>query len=445
MRIIRPLHRSPAAALAMAAAAWSTAHAAGFVDVAGARIVSQVSLTPRTVALTIASPSFSANTVVEVTLPTGYAGDPARRWPVTYYLAGTSHDQTTFRADYDGEALTASYPSIVVSPNGASGYWSDWFDFGAGGPPLYETFVSAQLIPLIDANFRTIADRAHRAVMGESMGGDGAAMMAARHPDLFVAAASLSGAVDTNWPLGAAILAVSPALMLAPPDAIYGPRITEEARWRGHDPVDLAGNLRGVALQLRTGSGALGLVNGETPADLPGCALESAVIQPESASLHATLATLAIAHTWQQYGWGCHTAALFEQEIADTLPGLAGAFGAAPPASFDYRSVESSFTVFGWSITADPARALEFLALQDVGRHGLALSGSGTTTVTTPPMFAPSRWVRVLVDGVTTGVMASPAGRITFTVGLGPADAQQQYRIGTTTTVTTAHVAFDQD
>src|SRR5437764_1642220 len=103
----------------------------------------------------------------------------------------------TFNGFVAGLRLTQSCPSIVISPNGDSGYWSDWYNGGAFGPPMYETYVIDQLMPLIDARFRTIPRRSQRAVLGVSMGGSGSMMFAARHPDLFTAAASLSGAVDS--------------------------------------------------------------------------------------------------------------------------------------------------------------------------------------------------------------------------------------------------------
>jgi S-formylglutathione hydrolase FrmB len=423
--------------LAAPAAATST-----FVEVAGARIISQTQRTPRTVALTIATPSFATNTVVEVTLPSGYEADPGKNWPVTYYLAGTNQNEATFRALYHGEELTAAYPSIVVSPNGAAGYWSDWFNMGAGGPPKYETFVSSQLIPLIDANFRTIANRAHRAIMGESMGGYGVMMMAARHPDLFVAAASLSGGVDTNYAPGTLLASLSPAIMFALPTSIYGVRLNQEVRWRGHNPADLAGNLRDVRLQVRTGNGAFSSGNGETLADLGGCLLESALILPESISFHNTLDALGINHVWQQYSWGCHSVALFGQEVSDALPGFVAAFGTPPPSSFNYRSIEPAFAIHGWSVATDQARALEFLSLANVSSHGLTVMGSGTTTVTTPALFSASQLVDVVIDGVGTTVEAAPDGRLTFTVNLGAANSDQQYRIGSVTTVNTAQVTF---
>ncbi|MDX2939549.1 alpha/beta hydrolase [Streptomyces ipomoeae] len=415
----------------------------GTVPVAGATIVGEKRLTARTIELTVATPSFTSPTKVEVMYPTGYSDDEARRWPVTYYLNGTSGDQSWFRTVYDGEAATASYPSIVVAPAGHAGYWSDWYNYGDGGPPKYETFVAEQLIPLIDANFRTAPDRAHRAILGESMGGFGTLMLAARHPDLFAAASSLSGAVDTNYPLGSAILGVSPALDLALPDSVYGPRATEEVRWRGHNPTDLAQNLRPVDLQLYTGNGVLDAREiGDT---VPACVLESAVIAPENQSLHLALADHGIAHQYIAYDWGCHTPAQVQQEITDSLPRFAYLFAhpRSAPASFDYRSVEPRFEVFGWSVRADPNRALEFLRLRDVSDTGLTITGSGATTVTTPPLFHGSDPVTVTVDGDPTTVRPDGNGSVSFTVDLGLANQRQQYTVGSDSDFHTATVTFD--
>ncbi|MGN6606293.1 MAG: alpha/beta hydrolase [Jatrophihabitans sp.] len=411
----------------------------------GASIVGEQWLTARTLHLDVATPSFStATTPVEVTLPVGYAAQPGRRWPVMYYLAGTNHDETTFRADYHGEALTEDFPAIVVSPDGQAGYWSDWFNDGAGGPPMYTTFVTRQLIPLIDANFRTLAGRAHRAVVGESMGGFGAMSLAAQRPDLFVAAASLSGAVDTNFPTVIPVVTASPVLQGGLPDAIFGPRLTEEVVWRGHNPVDLAENLRGVDLQLFTGNGVFSPANGETAPELSGCALEGAGIEPMSIDLHQRLLDLGIAHRWTQLDWGCHSVALFDHELTDALEHLQCVFAAPPPppSSFDHRSIAPTWTVWNWTVTADPLRAPEFLELRHADRAGVTVAGSGLTTVTTPPLFAGRASVPVTIDGSRRLVTPSSTGRLTFGVDLGPADLQQQYSVGAGTTVTTATVSF---
>src|SRR5947209_1626986 len=149
----------------------------------------------RGVDLTISTPAFTAPTHVQVFLPAGYDADPTRRWPVIYYLHGTDGDPTRFNAWYGD--LIGGFPAIFVAPDGGiSGYYSDWYNGGSGGPPMYETYDLDQLIPLIDGNFRTIAGRAGRAVIGESMGGYGVMTYAVRHPDLFAAAVSMSGFVD---------------------------------------------------------------------------------------------------------------------------------------------------------------------------------------------------------------------------------------------------------
>ena len=60
--------------------------------------------------------------------------------------------------------------------------------------PRWETFHIDQLIPWIDHNLRTVADRRGRAIAGLSQGGFCSMSYAARHPDLFGVALSFSGA-----------------------------------------------------------------------------------------------------------------------------------------------------------------------------------------------------------------------------------------------------------
>ena len=73
-----------------------------------------------------------------------------------------------------------------------------------------ETYVIDQLIPLIDATFRTIPTRAERAIAGVSMGGYGASMLAAEHPDLF---ADLSADGADNYTAEEAAVSPSPELI----------------------------------------------------------------------------------------------------------------------------------------------------------------------------------------------------------------------------------------
>lgn len=90
---------------------------------------------------------------------------------------------------------------IFVCPDGQnSWYWDSPKNPGS----RYETFITKELIPYIDARYQTVADRSARAITGMSMGGHGAMWLALRHKDTFGAVASTSGGLDirpfpNNW------------------------------------------------------------------------------------------------------------------------------------------------------------------------------------------------------------------------------------------------------
>jgi len=429
--------------LAGALAAGLVLALAGTASAASARITMKKHIAPRVVELTISTPAFTSPTHVDVDLPVGYETEKARRWPVAYFLAGTMNTYKSFNEVVHGVELSKDFPAIIVSPNGDSGYWSDWYNSGRFGPPEYETYVIEQLIPLIDKHFHTIPERSERAVAGVSMGGYGAMMFAARHPDLFGEAASISGAVDSNPAPLAAALSVSPTFQEGEVDAIYGPRATQEIRWHGHNPTDLANNLRGLDLQVRTANGIPNPGIGEEllSADSVSCVIEGGV-HWASVDFHEKLEELGIPHIWDEYGPGCHTPQNFEREITDTMRVFTEEFAdpPAPPATFDYESIQPSFGVYGWRFAADPSRALEFLELKSVSTEGLTLLGSGITSVTTPPLFGGVR--SVALSGAMQSTVRPRKGRIHFTVDLGPADAQQQDTLGATTARVSRTVTF---
>ena len=65
-----------------------------------ARIVAEHPVGDHGIDLTIATTAFTAPTHVQVFLPAGYDADPARRWPVTYYLHGAQGDEKRFNEWY---------------------------------------------------------------------------------------------------------------------------------------------------------------------------------------------------------------------------------------------------------------------------------------------------------------------------------------------------------
>ena len=83
-------------------------------------------------------------------------------------------------------------PMIVVMPDCFTYYGgSQYINSSATGD--YEDYLTKEIVPFVDENFRTINDKNSRAVMGKSSGGYGALIMAMRHSDIFGLACSTSG------------------------------------------------------------------------------------------------------------------------------------------------------------------------------------------------------------------------------------------------------------
>jgi endo-1,4-beta-xylanase len=130
-------------------------------------------------------------------LPPDYETSKTRRYPVVYWLHGIGGSQQGVpqMAARLTQAIAEKKtpPMIVIYVNGMinSGY--------SDGRFAVETVTIKELIPHIDANYRTIANRDGRIVEGFSMGGLGAAKWGFKYPDLFGTVSILAGAMrDPN-------------------------------------------------------------------------------------------------------------------------------------------------------------------------------------------------------------------------------------------------------
>jgi len=139
---------------------------------------------------------------VGVVLPPGY-DESARRYPVVLMLPGFTGtgmqlvarggwteplDRRLDRLVGDGVAQ----PVILVLPDCFTRYGGAQYE---DSPAIgrYLTYLCDELVPFVDARFRTVASREGRAVIGKSSGGYGALNLVMHRPDLFCAAASHAG------------------------------------------------------------------------------------------------------------------------------------------------------------------------------------------------------------------------------------------------------------
>ena len=266
---------------------------------------------------------------VRVFLPAGYA-DSTASYPVLYLLHGAGDTYKTWSENTDAFAFTAGWNVIVVMPDGGrnseAGWYSDWAD----GSRQWETFHIDVMIPYIESIYRV---NGHRAIAGLSMGGFGSMHYAARHSELFRAAASFSGAVDTlyGFPVSGVAFTELHDMFGTPNDNVWGNQISDEPNWEANNPASLAANLKGMPLFLASGDGIPGastaspLVNGppsfENPQNPGGYLIEQFIFQMNlSFVLHLTLA--GVQHTDWFYPGGLHDWPYWEADLHWALPQL---------------------------------------------------------------------------------------------------------------------------
>lgn len=85
----------------------------------------------------------------------------------------------------------------------------------------YETYITQELVELVDSTYRTIPERDSRGITGCRMGGDGAIYLAMKYPEVFSVAAPVSATYD--WARHPYLWQVGPEpLVQSPPEDISG-------------------------------------------------------------------------------------------------------------------------------------------------------------------------------------------------------------------------------
>ena len=156
----------------------------------------------------IASRNFALNKIgvspvrkMAIYLPPGY-GASLSRYPVIYFFPNPFED--SYRFDFDhkdaqglfdraiADGVIGGFILVAVDMNTPLG--SSWY-VNSPSTGNWEDFIIQELVPYIDANFRTIPNKDSRGIAGIFIGGYGAIRLAMRHPDVF-------GSVYAMHPVG---------------------------------------------------------------------------------------------------------------------------------------------------------------------------------------------------------------------------------------------------
>lgn len=139
--------------------------------------------------------------------PPSYAANTKERYPVLYLQHGSFEDETGWavqgKANLILDNLVAegkAVPMIIVMDNGYANKPQDQAAIDNKTRPvsIFEEVMINEIIPMIDAKFRTKADREHRAIAGLSMGANQTIRIIMNNLDKFSAIGGFSG--TSNYP-----------------------------------------------------------------------------------------------------------------------------------------------------------------------------------------------------------------------------------------------------
>ncbi|TDC72184.1 alpha/beta hydrolase [Streptomyces hainanensis] len=334
-----PTRRTCLAAL-LGGAALATGVAPPAVARGRPRTVREVPVGERLVDLSFDSPSLGGPARVRLLTPVGWERRrPGHRWPTLYLLPGGDGDHLTWTVDFGLKTVPELRDVLVVMPDmPLFGFFTDWWNHGAGGPPRVESYHLREVVPLVESRYGA-GDR--RVAGGLSQGGFGALSYAARHPGLFRAAASYSGFVHPHQHPHA----VRAGMTYLGLDwlALWGDPERQGEVWRAHDPAHHARLLADLPLYLACGDGRLGELDPPDTApdeEIPGLEdpadpFPDDVYSPTETVLLAENHTLADllraegAEPATHFYAGTHAPAYWDRELHASLPMLLDALHGA--------------------------------------------------------------------------------------------------------------------
>ena len=169
-------------------------------------------------------------------LPPSYDSQPAKKFPVLYFLHGLGGDQSFlvvsggWNVIEDAQEQKQIGEFVVVTPQADNSFYINSKD----GKTRYEDFFIRDFIPQMEKHFRLLGTRAGRAIGGVSMGGYGALRFAFKYPQMFVAVITHMPALLEQLPKGSSQAGLAPYLGPA-----FG-RPLDETFWKANTPFVFA-------------------------------------------------------------------------------------------------------------------------------------------------------------------------------------------------------------
>lgn len=341
------------AGTAAAAPAPAQAAPAATQNPTGAAVTKVDWLSERRVALWVNSPAMGAPIQVQILLARDWNVNPSASFPSVWMLDGlrATDNENAWTYETDAESFYADKNVNVILPvGGQSSFYSDWLQPDNGKNYQWETFLTKELPPILEKDWRTTQTRG---VVGLSMGGTSAMFLTARNPGFFKFAASLSGILTTTS------LGMPQAIQFAMTDAggynsaaMWGP--PSNPQWAAHDPYALAEKLKGVSLYVSSGSGTTGPY--DQPSGIPGVSTNYAGMGLE---ILARLTSQTFATKLNQLGIpaqvnyrpsGTHSWPYWQFELHQLWPQLANAIGVEveKPACGTSGEIGATAAANGW-------------------------------------------------------------------------------------------------
>lgn len=205
--------------------------------------------------------------------------------------------------------------TVAMPIGGRFSFYTDW----QGPDPVlgeykWQTYLTEELPRAIE---QTFGSTGRAGVAGLSMSGGPALDLAARSPERFDAAASLSGCPAPSNPLATIGISAMIAGGLNNPFNMWGP--PGSPAWRDHDPAVNVEKLRGTAVYVSASAGRPGPVDRIPVGAVPpfgGIAVEALVNYCTSLFVDA-LHRSGVPATISMRGTGAHTWPLFEDQLRE--------------------------------------------------------------------------------------------------------------------------------